>query len=478
MLSRRHFLENTALGASVAGFASLSGCNSTQSVSKATISDIPLTAVERRLYEMIATYPIDDTHCHPIAEIDAHTTPERFLERISLAAFPARAYFPSGALQQWRDGSESIKERLDKEHGISDVLAKIRHHFSETVFVKFMIKEMADVLDCEPRLEEVIEARNERGKNYWKYVHDLFQDVKFENVMTDTGCCDGIRQSGLEAFQEAIGPTQVRCLARLETIQRDLLREDISFDELVDHFSSRVRDALDGTGNYGQRSYGLKSYILPGIGVIRPCYDAGVAAQSWENYKTTRNTRESNREVRARRGKELREYLLTVALEECLSRDVPMQFHCGDGEAPGVILRNQDPFYLEEIVRFDKDGMMRLPKIIPVHAGYPLVGEAAWLSHLYTNCYFEISLMNPFIHQGLLVKFLEAMEVVPLSKILFGTDAYHVPEIYWLGGKWGKRFLSQALAVYVEQRMLTEEEALETARMILHKNNRAIYNLS
>ncbi|HEY2017014.1 MAG TPA: amidohydrolase family protein [Bryobacteraceae bacterium] len=114
---------------------------------------------------------------------------------------------------------------------------------------------------------------------------------------------------------------------------------------------------------------------------------------------------------------------------------------------------------------------------MPIHAGYPLVGEAAWLSHLYTNCYFEISLMNPVIHQGLARRFGEILEAVPLSKVLFGSDAYHVPEFYWLAGKWGKLYLSQALAVYVREGILTRDEALEGARMILYKNNRRLYNL-
>jgi uncharacterized protein len=120
---------------------------------------------------------------------------------------------------------------------------------------------------------------------------------------------------------------------------------------------------------------------------------------------------------------------------------------------------------------------MRMPKMIPIHAGYPLVGEAAWLSHLYTNCYFEISLMNPVIHQGLARRFGEILEAVPMSKVLFGSDSFALPEYNWVAGKWGKRYLSQALAVYVKEKILTREEALEGAQMMLHKNNRRIYNL-
>ena len=99
------------------------------------------------------------------------------------------------------------------------------------------------------------------------------------------------------------------------------------------------------------------------------------------------------------------------------------------------------------------------------------------MSHLYTNCYFEVSLMTPFVHQGLVARYLQIMEAVPISKILFGSDAYNLPELYWLAARWSKRFLSQALAIYVSEQMLTEDEAIEAARKILHGNNRRVYNL-
>lgn len=69
------------------------------------------------------------------------------------------------------------------------------------------------------------------------------------------------------------------------------------------------------------------------------------------------------------------------------------------------------------------------------------------------------------------------MEVAPLSKMLYGSDAYHEPELYWLAARWGKRYLAQALAVYVQGGVLDEAEALEAARMILHLNNRRMFNL-
>jgi hypothetical protein len=42
-----------------------------------------------------------------------------------------------------------------------------------------------------------------------------------------------------------------------------------------------------------------------------------------------------------------------------------------------------------------------------------------------------------------------------MSKILFGSDSWSVPEYNWLAGRWGKKYLSRALAVYVKEGSLT-----------------------
>jgi predicted TIM-barrel fold metal-dependent hydrolase len=439
--------------------------------------DGALDRVADDLHSVIATYELDDTHCHGSGDQYAKLTVQEFLLALSLVALPQAAYFPAGVLENWRAATGGEKARLDHQYNIEKTLAKISYDIRESIFVKYLTKEMAAFLDCVPKLETVVAARNERAGNYHRYIGDLFSDVKLTNVMVDTGCCDGMNATGFDAFAAAILPAKMRGIARVDSIQTPLFREDIPFDELELRFTSSVRQALDGDNNYGFKSWGMKWHQLEKLGVVKPHYDSAAAKRSWEEYKRVRSTPAADREEDADRGRVLKEYFLTIALDECLKRDMPMQIHSGDGEAPGVILRRQHPYFLEEVVRFYRDGVMRMPKIIPIHAGYPLVGEAAWLSHLYTNCYFEISLMNPVIHQGLARRFGEILEAVPMSKVLFGSDSFALPEYNWVAGKWGKRYLSQALAVYVKEKILTREEALEGAQMMLYKNNRRIYNL-
>ncbi|MBB4232957.1 amidohydrolase family protein [Rhizobium mongolense] len=432
-----------------------------------------------RIFDAVSEMPLDDTHCHLVTDRDAITTPQRFLERISLAGYPFPNYFPKGVYQKWVDGDEATRHALNKQYDVQAKVDDMTFHISQGIFIKFLVKEMAQFLDCEPCLDAVIEARNEHGNDYGGYMNSLFRDVNYENIMLDTGFNEDTGREQIEKFEAAIAPCRSHRIARIETIQRKYLPLDISFDEFEARFIADLLDNLDGTGNFGKPSVGMKSYLLPYIGLIRPLHERGPAAESWNAFrKAYADLPEMEREAPHLVTKDLNRYTFTLSLEECLKRDMPLQIHTGDGEAPDVILRNQDPFYLEEVVRFDKDGRMRQPKIIPLHAGYPEVGKAAWLSHLYSNCYFELSVMTPQVHQNLYERYKQILEVVPLSKVLFGSDNYHVPELFWISGRWGKRYLAQALADYVDSGTLTSEEAIEAARMILFKNNRAVYNLN
>ncbi|SFN92421.1 Amidohydrolase [Bradyrhizobium sp. Rc3b] len=433
-----------------------------------------------KVFEAVNNLPIDDTHCHMMTDRDAVTTPQRYVERISLGAYGIAYYFPEGVYDRWLNGDEETRHDLNKALDIQNKVAGITRDIAESVFMKFLVKELSQFLSCEPRLEAVIEARNERGKNYWAYVNSLLRDVNYENIMLDTGFSEGCGAVEISRFEEAILPCRTNRLARIEMIQRELFPLDISFEEYEHRFVTRMHEMLDGggEGNYGRKSYGMKSYLLPFIGLIRPLYDREVARESWKTLRESfHKIPPRDREAVYNISKDLRRYNFTIALEECLKRDIPMQIHTGDGEAPFVILRNQDPFFLEEVCRFDRDDVMRMPKIIPLHAGYPSVGKAAWLSHLYPNCYFELSVMTPFVHQSLFQRYMQVMEVVPLSKIMYASDASQIPELYWLAGRWGKRYLAQALTEHVVGGSLSFDEAIEGARKILYKNNRSLYKL-
>jgi hypothetical protein len=452
-----------------------------------TVADFsaPISQGVARLAEEIGRIPVDDVHCHPIAPLGGPLTADDFLELTSLSAFPLPKYFPPGVYQQWQQGDAAARSRLDQTHGIESIRRQVLRHTRETVFVKYLVKELAAYLGSRPTLEAVIEARNAAAKDHDGYLRALFRDANIGNIMIDTGYRQGLDAAGVARFEQAVLPARSWHISRIDEHEDASVALDDVFEAVEDRFRTGVLQALDGTGNLGRRSVGMKSYLLPRLGLIKPSYDRAAARRSWDAFRARRGSGPElpdgaggDRDLLWTLMGDLLRYLHTLAIEECLTRDLPVQFHAGDGEAPGGIMRNQDPFLLEEMVRFDRDGVMRLPKIVVVHAGYPLVGRGAWLCHLYPNCYFDLSLMTPLIHRGLYRRYLEVLETVPITKILFGTDAYHAPEFYWLGARWGRRFLALALGELVTGGQLGRAEAVEAARMILNGNNRELYRLA
>lgn len=480
MPDRREFLSLAGVGG---GSALLGACAGGTPFTGAVAGGEGLEPTARALLDELREIPVDDTHCHPLTFEDAETDPDEFIERLALSAFPMDRYFPAGVYGRWRAGDASERATLDAEFDITATRARVLEQAGETVFLRYLVKELAAFLDCDPTFEAVIEARNERGRDYASYLGAMFADANIENAMLDMGYREGMDQGGVARFKDAILPTRGRHILRVDTILRAPMSEDLSLDEIETRMMAEIESGLDGSGNLGAPSYGMKSYLLPRLGLLKPHFDRAAARRSWDAFRASRARGEvpaadaRDRDDYWQMQSEALLYLHSLALEACLERDMPMQFHAGDGEAPRGIMRHQDPFLMEEMVRFERGGVMRMPQVILIHAGYPLIGRAAWLTHLYANCHFELSLAAPLIHHGMLRMFLEVMEVVPLSKILFGSDAYHLPEFYWLAAKWGRRFLAQALGIYVDAGILNRDEAVAAARMILHENNRRLYHL-
>ena len=165
MVERREFL----MGAGLGGALALTGCAQPE---VAEDGSPDMTAEAASLYEEIRDLPFDDNHCHPLTDADAETTPQAFLERISLAAFPASSYFPAGVYERWQRGDAGTRTALDRQYGIQAVIDEITYHAGESIFIKALVKELASFLQCSPTLDDVIAARNERGRaDYWQYVN-------------------------------------------------------------------------------------------------------------------------------------------------------------------------------------------------------------------------------------------------------------------------------------------------------------------
>jgi hypothetical protein len=155
---------------------------------------------------------------------------------------------------------------------------------------------------------------------------------------------------------------------------------------------------------------------------------------------------------------------LSVALEanEATGEPLPIQVHCGFGDWD-LHLPRADPGWLKPVVE-----RFRETPFVLLHC-YPFVREAGWLAHVYGNVWFDLSLTIPHVSRPA-EALREALELAPVSKLLYASDAARTPELYLLAATWWRDALGEVLS-----EALTPADAEEAGRLILRENALALY---
>jgi hypothetical protein len=165
-------------------------------------------------------------------------------------------------------------------------------------------------------------------------------------------------------------------------------------------------------------------------------------------------------------GAPLRDVLL-AALEanEATGDPLPVQVHTGFGDSD-LLLPAARPDLLKPLIE-----RFRETTFVLLHC-YPFVREAGWLAHVYSNVFFDVSLTIPHVARPATALY-EALELAPVSKLLYASDASQTPELYLLGARWWRGALAEVLPALLPD----DDQAADAARMILRENARAVYRL-
>ena len=117
------------------------------------------------------------------------------------------------------------------------------------------------------------------------------------------------------------------------------------------------------------------------------------------------------------------------------------------------------------------DQVSKIPVVL-IHGGYPYTMDAAWLANVFSNVFFELSTPLPpyFLPPLSRTRFREALEMVPTTRLVYGSDAHDLPELHWLSAKLAKKALAGAMGDLVTERLLDEEGAVRACKMILSGN--------
>lgn len=370
--------------------------------------------------------PIIDHHAHPLLKTAEPLTLERF-----------QGFFT--------ESPDPVVKARDVPH---------------TLVWQWGLRELAGYFGCEPTPEAVLAARNARPPG--ELANGMWRDQGCAALLVDYGyrSAENFTPEELRAALDL----RVEKLFRLETFAQELIVQHPTFTRFLDAFVAGVESACQG-GHVG-----LKSIIAYRTGLDIAWTARDDAARAFGEVKDRADRQGSIR----LESKPLCDYLVLTALEIAERHETPVQFHTGFGDTD-VDLRTANPLHLRRLLHSGRFGRVRF---VLLHAAYPYVRDLGYLAAMHPNVYMDISLAIPFVATLIPTVIHEALALTPVNKILYASDGFSIPEIFWLANRWGRAALERVLGEIVDAGALSEREAYRAGEMILHQNARTVYRLA
>jgi predicted TIM-barrel fold metal-dependent hydrolase len=151
---------------------------------------------------------------------------------------------------------------------------------------------------------------------------------------------------------------------------------------------------------------------------------------------------------------------------------LPVQFHVGYGDSD-VDLHRCNPLLLTPLLRAIQ------PTGVPVMLlhNYPYHREAGYLAQVFPHVYVDAGLATHNLGARAPALLAEALELTPFGKFLYSSDAFGLPELYYLGSALFRSALSAFLRSGLEDNLFTERAVVHLTRMLSADNAKRAYQL-
>ena len=146
---------------------------------------------------------------------------------------------------------------------------------------------------------------------------------------------------------------------------------------------------------------------------------------------------------------------------------LPLQVHTGFGDAD-LNLGESDPVLLTPLLR--ELASTGVP-ILLLHT-YPYQRHAGYLAQVFDNVFCDVGLAIPHTGHRAHHALAELLELAPYGKVLYSSDAYGLPELFYLGAVLFRQSLSRLLG----DMALPADEAARIGLMIAQGNAQRVYH--
>ena len=335
----------------------------------------------------------------------------------------------------------------------------VLHHVPHTLFFQYAVQALSGLLGCETSATAVLKGRDLLGQQGWARL--LIQSANIKTMLMDYGFRG--KESYNHVEMKDLLPCRIEPILRLETLAQELILTQDSLDQFVDAFVAEVENA--SANGY----VALKSIIA---------YRTGLDIREWSHDEVASAfihvKEQANRDGKIRLASPpVNDLIVLQALEIANRQEMPFQFHTGFGDSD-VDLRLANPLHFRPWLQSGK--FNHLPWVI-LHMGYPYLRESAYLSSIFPNLFVDLSLAIPFAVGEAQPMLVQLLGLAPTSKLLYASDGFSIPELFWLGAKACRTALGRVLDQLVADHILTAEKAYTSAEQILYRNSEMLYKL-
>lgn len=327
---------------------------------------------------------------------------------------------------------------------------------------------LASFFGCDPDREAVLAARARACSDFEALVARMRDDIRLEMSLIDVG----LGTIDLEIFSKLAG-VAAKGVFRIEPLVASLWDEHDSLDAFDSAFIAGLhREMASG------RHVALKSIIAYRTGLAVHTPDRAAEVRAFDELKRSPEATGLMRRIRVAhdqvaQAKRLRDHWLWRTLELSVDLDVPVQIHTGMGDQD-LDIETARPGLLAHVFR---DSRLRHARIVLLHGAYPFHQEAAYLVDVFPNLYLDLSEHNLFLGPEVESVLRPVLALAPMSKLLFGTDAYGSPDLQWIAARATIGALEKTLSGFVAAGSMTAAEATRSGEAILAGNARELYRL-
>ena len=252
--------------------------------------------------------------------------------------------------------------------------------------------------------------------------------------------------------------TYAREIVRLETVAEGMALNTSAETFIQDYANALATAAKDAVGFKSVMAYRYGLDFDPN----RPSkQEVTKAAGEWLAEVATQKRPRMNHPI-----------LLRHILWEAVDYKTAIQFHVGYGDSD-IVMHRCDPTQMTEFLRRTVDLGV---SIMLLHC-YPFVREAGYLAQVYPHVYLDTGAAGHWTGLSSPTIVAESVEMAPMSKILFSSDAFGLPELYFLGTHVWRVAMGNILQNWVDADGLGEADAVKYLNWMATENAHRAYRL-